>query len=704
MNKVKFQRQIFPNILIRLFLCLFIFGFSGCTKKTVGVDPTQVAPIELTEGWAYRWGDSPIDANGVPTWTYEGIESSEWLSIDYNEGIANPPNRQNNQILWLQIPLPEEDLRDPQLRIQFIGFACEAYLEKNLFYHFKSVNVPGQGKFTENQFNRFSLNRNFQNKTLFFRIYSEDPSHIGFGAVYLGSFAAFSKRFINEILGTAIFGILFIAAGLFPLLLFLFRRKEKLYFVFGLFCLSMGLWIVSPTELGHRFLSGNRILFFLTSLLPFLSAAGLCAYFEQIYGPGKRFIIRRFWQFFLTYSGAALLALIVKLNYSIMMLIMVGFFTTFAISIFVLFFTSIRKALKGNREATIITIGFSGLTFFGLYDILGGIFHLFPWEGNTYHWGMFVFIISLGFVLERRFRQNAQELEKSHNKLQEYSQTLEEKVKARTQDLEDKNIELANTLTKLEETQDHLIMQEKMASLGNLVAGVAHEINTPVGAVKSSADVISRSLNRIKSVLKPGLQVEEVLSSQEYQKPFRIMEENINITLEASERIANIVKSLKSFARLDEAEYKKANIHEGLDSTLTLINYEMKDRVSIIKDFGVIPAINCYPNQLNQVFMNILMNAIAAIEKDGVITIKTFLEGKNLVVQISDNGSGIPKNNLERIFDPGFTTRGLGVGTGLGLSISYNIIQKHQGEIKVDSTVGKGSTFSIYLPIDLQSQ
>ena len=450
----------FPTFQLKIwiFLCLFVFGFIGCAKKPSAVDQDQEVLIELTEGWEYRWGDSPIDANGVPTWTYEDIGSSEWLSIDYNEGIANPPNRQNHKILWLRITLPEKDLRDPQLRIQFIGFACEAYLEKDLFYRFKSVNVPGQGKFTENQFNRFSLNMDFQNKNLLFRIYSEDSTYIGFGAVYLGSFAAFSKRLINEILGTSIFGILFIVASLFPLLLFLFRRKEKLYFAFGFLCLSMGFWIVSPTEFGHRFLEANRILFFLTSILPFLSAAGLCAYFEQIYGPGKKFIIRRFWQFFLTYGGIALFFLILKLPYNTLMLVMIGFFATFATAIFVLFFTSVRRALQGNREAMIISAGFAVLTFFGLYDILGGIFHFFPWNDNTYHWGMFVFIISLGFVLEHRFRQNAVELEKSHKKLQEYSQTLEEKVKARTQDLEDKK---ANTDSALENLKNVIVEKSR---------------------------------------------------------------------------------------------------------------------------------------------------------------------------------------------------------------------------------------------------
>jgi len=498
---IKFRLQKNIHIMIGILLSLYISSFIGCTKRSNDLELAQDVLIELTEGWEYRWGDSPLDADGVLVWTYEDTSSTEWLSIDYNDGIANPPNRQDHKILWLRITLPEKNLRDPQLRIQFIGFACEAYLEKDLFYSFKSVNVPGQGKFTENQFNRFSLDLDFQNKQLFFRIYSEDRAHIGFGAVYLGSHAVFSKRLINEILTISIFGILFMAAGLFPLLLFVFRRQEKLYFVFGFLCLSMGLWVLSPTEFGHQFLSGHRLLFLLTSLLPFLSAAGLCAYFEQIYGPGKKFILRRFWQFFLIYGGIALFFLIIKLPYSILMLVMIGFFTVFSIAISVLFFTSVRKALQGNREAMIISAGFAVLTFFGLFDILGGIFELFPWTNNTYQWGMFVFIVSLGFVLEHRFRQNAVELKKSHIKLQEYSQTLEKRVKERTQDLEKKNVELANTLRELEETQDQLIMHEKMASLGNLVAGVAHEINSPVGAVKSAADVLSRSLNKIKTVL-----------------------------------------------------------------------------------------------------------------------------------------------------------------------------------------------------------
>jgi two-component system NtrC family sensor kinase len=269
--------------------------------------------------------------------------------------------------------------------------------------------------------------------------------------------------------------------------------------------------------------------------------------------------------------------------------------------------------------------------------------------------------------------------------LQDYSQNLEQKVEERTRELK--------------EAQAQLIMREKMASLGNLVAGVAHEINNPVGAVHSAADVMKRCIRQIKTVLKTGRTLEAVNRSDKFQNTIKILEDNNDVTTIASDRIQKIVKSLRTFARLDEAEYQKADVHEGLESTLTLIHHKIKERITIIKEYGEVPQIYCYPNQLNQVFMNILMNAIQAIKKKGRIIIKSHLEDNRVKISISDNGEGISPENINKLFNPGFTTRGVGVGTGLGLSISYNIIQKHDGEIKIESEVGKGTTFTIILPV-----
>ena len=160
-----------------------------------------------------------------------------------------------------------------------------------------------------------------------------------------------------------------------------------------------------------------------------------------------------------------------------------------------------------------------------------------------------------------------------------------------------------------------------------------------------------------------------------------------------------IVRSLRKFARLDEAELDEVDIHEGLDNTLILVQHELKNRVDVLKDYGKLPLIKCYPNQVNQVFMNLLVNASHAIEGQGKIFIRTHHNNASVMVEIRDTGKGISQEDLPRIFDPGFTTKGFGVGTGLGLSIVYQIMKDHKGKIEVESELGQCTTFRIILPI-----
>ena len=259
----------------------------------------------------------------------------------------------------------------------------------------------------------------------------------------------------------------------------------------------------------------------------------------------------------------------------------------------------------------------------------------------------------------------------------------------------------------LKTAQGQLIIQEKMASLGSLVAGVAHEMNNPIGAIHSAADVANRVIRQIKTLLQT---TEANDNERKLQQSLELLEGNHQVIGTASTRIATIVRSLRSFARLDEAIFQQVDIHEGIDITLTLMHHELKDKVTIIKEYEQIPRIYCYPHELNQVWMNLLRNAIQAIEPKGspglsgrrrieTIKIATSADETQVYVRISDTGKGIPAANLKQIFDPGFTTRGAGVGLGLGLSISYNIIQEHKGEITVESEVGKGTQVVITLPI-----
>lgn len=238
--------------------------------------------------------------------------------------------------------------------------------------------------------------------------------------------------------------------------------------------------------------------------------------------------------------------------------------------------------------------------------------------------------------------------------------------------------ELKSAMKELKETQIQLINSEKMASLGQLVAGVAHEINTPVASIKSNNGIVSKLLGSIEDA-----DLKEMLT-------------DINeIDKEAVNRISNIVTSLKKFVRLDEAELQEADINKELDLTLELIRHETKNRIEVIRNYGEIPVIKCFPNMLNQVFTNILINACQAIDGKGKIIITTEYKDKNLIVKIKDSGKGIPQNQLNKIFSAGFTTKGVGVGTGLGLAICAKIIEKHKGEITVNSEVGKGSEFII---------
>ena len=250
----------------------------------------------------------------------------------------------------------------------------------------------------------------------------------------------------------------------------------------------------------------------------------------------------------------------------------------------------------------------------------------------------------------------------------------------------------------LKETQAQLVQSEKMASLGTLVAGVAHEINTPVGAISSMYDTQVRAVDRLKATLNT-ISTGDTEEHQKVDELFKIIEDANRVIASGTDRVTNIVRRLKSFARLDEAELQTVDIHEGLEDTLIIVHHELKHKAVVDLNFGDIPPISCYPRQLNQVYLNLLVNAIQAIEDKGTITITTFKKKNHVHIQFKDTGIGIPAKVLNKIFDPGYTTKGVGVGTGLGLSICYQIVKDHHGDILVESKVGKGTAFTIILPM-----
>jgi signal transduction histidine kinase len=263
---------------------------------------------------------------------------------------------------------------------------------------------------------------------------------------------------------------------------------------------------------------------------------------------------------------------------------------------------------------------------------------------------------------------------------------------------------------RLKDTQAQLVHSEKMASLGQLVAGVAHEINNPLNFVVNGVGPLKEAIGDVLEVLERSRSLGSL--SEADRRCLAELEEEVDLVgsvdcvsdlmgaiEEGARRAAVIVQHLRSFSRLDEAELKRANIHDGIEGSLSLMRPRLRDRIEIVREFGDVPEFDCRPAHLNQVFMNLLSNAEQAIEGKGTITIRTGVEGKRIFVEVADTGCGIDEQNLDRIFEPFFTTKDVGRGTGLGLSISFGIVESHNGSIEVQTEKGKGSTFTVWIPL-----
>ncbi|MFC2115784.1 YfiR/HmsC family protein [Bacteroidota bacterium] len=307
------------------------------------------------------------------------------------------------------------------------------------------------------------------------------------------------------------------------------------------------------------------------------------------------------------------------------------------------------------------------------------------------------------------------ELETKHEEIVTQSGKLHqanEEIMSTNEALQNQKTELQFTLENLKLTQDQLIQSEKLASVGQLTAGIAHELNNPVNFISGNVNPLKRDLEDIFKLLnmydaiikdlKLGNSFQEVDKLKE-TLDFQFLTKEINSLLEGigegAHRSSEIVKGLRSFSRLDDDKFKGADVHDGIDSTLILLYNKTKNRIKIHKDYGDLPEIECFPSKINQVFMNILTNSIQAIEEKGDIFIETISSGIGIKIVFRDTGRGIPPEVKKHIFEPFFTTKDVGSGTGLGLSISYGIIEQHKGNIDVISEPGKGTEFIISLPI-----
>jgi signal transduction histidine kinase len=321
-------------------------------------------------------------------------------------------------------------------------------------------------------------------------------------------------------------------------------------------------------------------------------------------------------------------------------------------------------------------------------------------------------------TLYSKIGEQTVEVMQANQALLELNEQLEQRVRQRTvaleganQQLKQNNLELKQLNQRLESTQSQLLQSEKMASVGQLAAGVAHEINNPIGFVNSNLSTLEKYIAGLGSVLSAYDQVEKQLGPNVFAGVVEVkrqidlayvLEDMPNLLKESQDGLARvklIVQNLRDFSHVDESKWQLANLENCMDSTLNVASNEIKYKAEVIKKYAGLPQVECMPSQLNRVFLNLLVNAAQAIETKGVITIRTGIQDSEVWIEVEDTGKGIPAENLKKIFDPFFTTKPVGKGTGLGLSVSFGIVQKHSGRIEVRSESGKGTTMRVWLPI-----
>lgn len=394
--------------------------------------------------------------------------------------------------------------------------------------------------------------------------------------------------------------------------------------------------------------------------------------------------------------------------------------------------TAVILVVKGHKSAKFFLTGWIAfLTGVILYVIKD--YGILPYNNLTIHslqFGSAIEAILLSFALADKINIYKAEKETSQAEtlkavqenariIREQNVILEAKVTERTVELQASNAELNKALVDLKEAESQLVESEKMASLGQLTAGIAHEINNPINFVTSNVTPLKRDvdmlIDAITTIEEVGLSEDSVEEKQnqieEYKEEidFDYLKIEIGHLLkgihEGASRTAEIVKGLRIFSRLDEDDLKKADINEGLDSTLVIANNLFNNKIQLIKEYGDLPPVECYPGKLNQVFLNIISNAIYAIKKQhgdktgGILKIATYNDDQHVFIKIEDNGIGMDETTKKKIFEPFFTTKPVGEGTGLGMSITYNTIKKHNGQININSTPGIGTEFILEIPM-----
>jgi len=642
----------------RMLLCLGAFLvtlLSGLFASQTPIRPQSnhlmnSPPVEITQGWQYRWGDSPLTDASVPLWITEDISNPAWKPLSVPGKLKTPPGE---KIVWLRVRLPLGKWQHPGIDRGDL-FALEAYLGNQLIDKLAELEPSGKVNFLADIWPIIPLEPNFQGKTLFFKVYANDPNYINIGTlrkVFVGSQTELIKKIIQEKMGKFVSGCFFTAIGILPIFIGIRRPEEKAYISFGFLAICIGVFTITSNEIAVIFFNPNnliRLASYLTSL--YLLPVSICIFFEKIFGVGYKSIVRRLWQINLIHAVLALtLAVINRGNLKIVN--HSGYFV-FLLTIITLLGISLKFAFKGNTEAKLFATGFTIAGIFGIRDLLVGLKGLYSHQ-EIYYWGMFVFLLFLGIILERRFME-------ARNRLQTYSQELEFNNMA---------------LQRMDKLKDEFL------------ANTSHELRTPlngiIGIAESMIDGATGSLNSRQIA-------------------------NLSLIVSSGRRLSHLVNDILDFSKLKHnnigLQIKPVGMREITDIVLTLSQPLIgKKTLDLINNISTeIPPADADENRVQQILHNLVGNAIKFTEA-GVIKVSAAVVDNNLEITVSDTGIGIPADKLERIFESfeqadGSISRQYG-GAGLGLAVTKQLVQLHGGKIWVESQLGKGSRFTFTLPV-----
>lgn len=688
MAKSPFRSFLIILFVVALGADIVYFGFVQPLRSR----QTAVNIIPMLE---YRMGSSPLDRDGVPVWVRE-TNNSEWKTIGFNRITSSEDTQTfaSGTCYWTRFRMPEYNWSDPGLfslgkNINFLTFARGEEIKPLIQ---EDNNTPHMA------WTVYSLDQTRPGDYVFFH-FPLGYDFLEFNGLYLGSRHLFLRHVILKDIIPFASSLLFIISGIIAFIIFLQRFRQPSIFAFSMFAIIVGVFSLLRTDLAFMLLPSSNLLVMFLIVMLFITPTAI--YFvEMVFELPCTSLMRKIWVTNLSVAFLSVALMLIDIWTLLPIVLMISFILTM-VSIVISNIIILRIPRK-DTEKILFTVGYMVFSLFALSDLFSQMFPQIP--SINLFWGMLWLVLIIGKILYSRFAQ-------TQDQLREYSQNLEKMVEDRTLELSHANEELEQTLDQLKGMQRQIIQQEKLASLGGLTAGIAHEIKNPLNFVNNFSTVSIELLQELQENLQSRTgcplppEDEELISD---------LKQSIDKIHQHGKRADGIIQSMLLHSRGTAGEFQTIDLNQVLEEYISLayhgmraqdIRFQINLEVELDREIGQIRVV---PQDISRAFLNIVNNACyAAYDRkkqagdnfEPTVRISSRRQEKGILITVRDNGNGIPRAIQDRIFEPFFTTKPAGEGTGLGLSISYDIIvNEHRGQLELDSRPGEYTEFRIWLP------